>query len=355
MHSSSFRRIVHLSLLCFLLLPNPAAGNEQQRIRIAVKEFPPLVMPEKRGLCIDMAKVICKRHNLVPEFIMYNSVPDFLAAVKNGECQLGFAGITITAEREKFIDFSQPFFDSGLQIAVHAAARERFTRFTTTLLKVIGVSLVLLLLGLTLVAHLIWWLEKDEKNPQGFSMQYAEGIIDAYWWAIVTMTTVGYGDKCPRKVGGRLVAAIWMLIGIMWFAAFTATLSSTLTLDRIQPGKINGLNDLAGRRVAVIRGTTTEDYLRYYNMDMVAVDSLKNMLGLLKSDRVDAVIYDAPPLLYTAKNDPAVQVVGKMFARQRYGIVFPEKGREHLKEIFNREIITMQQNGEYNKIYDKWL
>lgn len=351
----SCRRIVHACLLFLIILSGSAAGEEARKVRIAVKEFPPLVMPEMKGLCIDMARVICKRNNLIPEFVMYESVPVFLEAVKNQECRLGFAGITITAEREKFVDFSQPFFDSGLLIGIHAGLPDRFTHFTTAVLRVIVVSLLIFLFGLTLVAHLIWWLEKDDNNPQGFSTRYGEGIIDAYWWAVVTMTTVGYGDKCPRKVSGRLVAAAWMLIGIMWFAAFTATLSSTLTLDKIQPGAIRSLTDLKQRRVAVIRGTTTEDHLRYYNMEMVLADSFSEMLKLLKNDQVDAVIYDAPPLLYAAKNDPDIQVVGEMFAEQRYGVVFPEAGQEHLKEIFNREIITMQQNGEYKQIYDKWL
>lgn len=44
-----------------------------------------------------------------------------------------------------------------------------------------------------------------------------------------------------------------------------------------------------------------------------------------------------------------------MFAERRYGVVFPEDGAEKLKEIFNREIINMQQNGEFQKIYNKWL
>ena len=351
----SSRRIFYVCLLVLILLPNSATGAGQEKIRIAVKEFPPLVLPEMKGLCIDMAKVICKRHNLVPEFVMYANVPDFLAAVKNKECQLGFAGITITADREEFVDFSQPFFDSGLLIGIHAGLPDRLTHFTTAILRVIGFSFLIFLFGLTLVAHLIWWLEKDDHNPRAFSTSYRKGIIDAYWWAVVTMTTVGYGDKCPRKISGRLVAAAWMLIGIMWFAAFTATLSSTLTVDRMQPGAINSLEDLKERKVAVIAGTTTEDYLRFYSMEMVLADSLAEMLTMLKNDRVDAVIYDAPPLLYAAKNDSAIRVVGEMFAEQRYGVVFPEKGQERLKEIFNREIITMRQNGEYKKIYDKWL
>ena len=347
--------IIVLCLLLFVCVPLRVFAGQPQKIRIAVKEFPPLVLPDMKGLCIDMAKDICKRHNLIPEFVLYQNVPDFLQAVESKSCHLGFAGITITAEREKTVDFSQPFFDSGLQIAIHTGKAHRLTGFTLAVLRVVGVSLTILFLGLTLVAHLIWWLEKDDYNKHAFSRKYRKGIVDAYWWAIVTMTTVGYGDKYPRKISGRLVAALWMIIGVMWFAGFTATLSSTLTLDRLHPGAINNLADLDKHTVAVIRGTTTEEYLRYYSIDIVLADSLASMVGLLKNDQVDAIIYDSPPLLYTAKNDPEIQVVGDIFAEQRYGVVFPENGEEELKEIFDQEIITMRQNGEYKKIYNKWL
>jgi ABC-type amino acid transport substrate-binding protein len=330
-------------------------GEERQHIRIAVKEFPPLVMAEKKGLCIDMATVICERNGLVPEFVFYKNVPEFIEAVEKKDTDLGFSGITITADREKLVDFSQPFFDSGLIIAVHANNAKKITRFPTVIIRVIGFSLVIFLVGLTFVAHIIWWLEKDDENIHGFSTKYSKGIVDAYWWAVVTMTTVGYGDKCPKKISGRLVAAAWMIIGIMWFAGFTATLSTVLTLNRLQPGNIRSIADLDQRRVALIEGTTTENYLRYYNIKMVLSGSLEEMITLLKNDQVDAVIYDAPPLQYRAKSDPEIQVVGDLFAEQRYGVVFPEEGDDRLKEIFNREIINMQQNGEFQKIYDKWL
>jgi voltage-gated potassium channel len=48
---------------------------------------------------------------------------------------------------------------------------------------------------------------------------------DAYWWAIVTVTTVGYGDVSPKTGEGRLIAAVLMLVGIGIIGVFTATLA----------------------------------------------------------------------------------------------------------------------------------
>src|SRR5580765_949998 len=49
---------------------------------------------------------------------------------------------------------------------------------------------------------------------------------DGVWWAVVTVTTVGYGDVYPRTVGGRIVAIVLMLTGIGFLAVLTATVSS---------------------------------------------------------------------------------------------------------------------------------
>jgi len=275
--------------------------------------------------------------------------------VESGDCHIGFAGITITPEREKRVDFSQPFFESGLTIAVRNETFDQITYVGGALVRVIGLSIALFFVGLTVVAHLVWWIERDDADPQGFPTAYGKGIVDAYWWAVVTMSTVGYGDKRPKKIGGRAIAAIWMFIGIIWFAGLTATLSSALTVDRIQHGEISDLPDLYGKKVSVIAGTTSEDFLRYHNVKIVLARSFDELLANLKGGRSDAVVYDAPPLLYAAKLDPGIKVVGDMFAHQSYGIVFPNHGAEVLKEMFDIEIMTSRQNGEYQKVYSKWF
>ncbi len=67
-------------------------------------------------------------------------------------------------------------------------------------------------------------------------------IGDSLWWAIQTVTTVGYGDLVPRSVAGRLVASLVMLVGIGFLTVITATITSTFI-------------ETARRR---IDGTTTE-------------------------------------------------------------------------------------------------
>src|SRR6056297_1001689 len=55
-----------------------------------------------------------------------------------------------------------------------------------------------------------------------------EGFLDALWWSIVTITTVGYGDKYPITIAGRIIAIILMLTGIGIFGAVTANIADLL-------------------------------------------------------------------------------------------------------------------------------
>jgi len=86
--------------------------------------------------------------------------------------------------------------------------------------------LLTVLLGCFLVvdigAMMVLHLEKDVPGATVTSVQ------DAFWWALVTITTVGYGDHFPITSGGRMVAAVLMLTGIGLFGTLTAFLSSKL-------------------------------------------------------------------------------------------------------------------------------
>ena len=60
---------------------------------------------------------------------------------------------------------------------------------------------------------------------------------DALWWAIVTVTTVGYGDRYPVTEGGRIVAVVLMLVGIGLIGVLTATVASVFIKEHTDANK----------------------------------------------------------------------------------------------------------------------
>jgi len=60
---------------------------------------------------------------------------------------------------------------------------------------------------------------------------------DGIWWAVVTMTTVGYGDRFPVTGAGRIVGVVLMFSSIILISFFTATVSSIFVARKIQEGR----------------------------------------------------------------------------------------------------------------------
>jgi len=78
------------------------------------------------------------------------------------------------------------------------------------------------------------------------------GILDTLWWALVTITTVGYGDVVPHSTMGRIVGLILMLSGVVLVSLFTATIASIFVERKIKEGE--GLESLKEKNQIVICG-----------------------------------------------------------------------------------------------------
>src|SRR5206468_530793 len=114
----------------------------------------------------------------------------------------------------------------------------------------------LLLLGLAVAAHFLWLFER-RKNAEMFPRGYLRGVGESLWWTISIVITGGCENKTPLGLGGRLVAIIWMLMGILMVSYLTATVTTALTVHQLT-SDINGPGDLSGHVVATVKGSTAE-------------------------------------------------------------------------------------------------
>ncbi len=142
--------------------------------------------------------------------------------------------------------------------------------------------------------------------------------------------------------------------GVVFVALYTAQFAASLTVKQIQGG-ISGPEDLPGRRVATTRGSTTVAYLRDVNAQVVEVATIDEAYAALLDKNVDAVVFDAPVLQYFAANagKGRVQVVGSLFRKEDYGIVFPQNSP--LRKRVNDALLALREDGSYQQLYDRWF
>ena len=333
------------------------ATPHQQKLRVLVKPTEPFTFErdgEIVGFSIDLWKRIAEEAGLSFEITMLKTLPEVLTAVEKGEADIGVGAISITPAREKILDFTHPFFDSGLQIMTrgdgNASSRAAYQAlFRGDVAKVVGV----LLIAILLVSHLLWLFER-KRNQESFPGGYRAGVWESAWWAICTIISGGCENKSAVTIAGRLVAIAWMIGGIFLTSFITATLASAMTINKLS-SNINGIADLKGQAIAAITGSTAEIYLKEKGFSPAGQSDLASAIDLLKAGNAKAVVYDSPMLRYYISRNAgdALKLAGDLFERQGYGFALT-LGSPHRKAI-NEAILKLQTEGFTAALERKWF
>jgi polar amino acid transport system substrate-binding protein len=346
------------AFLLFITVASVLGQPREQKLRVGTRIVKPFVFEENRaltGFSIELWQEISGQLNAKSEFVMKATVKELLEATRSKEVDLAIAAISITAEREIDWDFSQPMFDAGLQILTPAQGTQSslFTSiiagvFSSAVLPILGLVLLMILIP----AHLVWFFERRNSTGMITHRSYFPGIFEACWWAASTLAT--QADQMPRAALARVVAVISMFAGVVFIAYFTATVTSSLTLQQLR-GDINGPEDLPGKRVATVKGSTSMDYLRSRNIEAMEFTNVEEALRTMQQGSADAVVYDAPVLLYYASHQGKgkMQVVGNIFRKESYGILFPSNSP--YRKPVNEALLKIRENGTYDRLYGKWF
>ena len=335
------------------------AAQSDSRLRVGISPFAPFVFlggEEPSGASIDFWRNVARKLNIEFEFVACTGVADKLKRLEEGRIDIAIGGITITEKREEIFDFTHPQYRTGLDILILRSENPSAISFISTFFtKNILMVLAGILLLVVVAGHIIWLVERSNKRTTTtFHQNYLPGVFEGMYWALVTASTVGYGDKVPRRWIGRIFAGFLIIMFLPLFAYFIAQLSSDLTVRNLKHN-INGPEDLVGKQVAVVKGTTSQEYMEKQRSYIDAFDNFENAYAALLAESVDAVVYDAPDLLYYANGEGQgkVTVVGKIFAPQDYAMALPQGSR--WREKINRAVLALLESGETKYIRLKWF
>jgi ABC-type amino acid transport substrate-binding protein len=319
---------------------------------------PPFAMKDRdgdwEGIAVNLWRHVAQDLGLRFEF-REMAIRDLVAGLEQGRLLAALTAVA-TADREAVMDFSHPYYSSGLAIAVPVRASSgNWFEPLGNVISFRTVKITSVLLGLLLIAAILVWLFEHHANPEHFNPRPLRGITDGLWWAAVTSTTVGYGDKTPRTRAGRVIGVIWMFAAVVLIALFTAQVTSSLTVTSLT-GRVRGPADLAHVKVGAIPDSPAQAVLRAkFGVSAAGYPGFRQGLEALDRGDIDAFVGAEPVLRYEiANNFPAsLAVVGESFMRVDYVFAFP-LGSEMRKQV-NRVILSYIETDEWRDLLRQYL
>ncbi len=326
------------------------AAEGPGRLLVGVKEAPPFVIRQEdgrwSGISVELWRAVAD--DLGKEYtVRAFELEPLLAAVRAGEVDVAVGALTISEAREQFADFTHGYYVSSLGIAVPITFGASWLGTLSSFFS-IQVTKVLtgLVLALLVFGALVWWFER-RGNAEQFGGGPVAGVGSGFWWAAVTMTTVGYGDKFPLTTGGRVVALVWMYASLVLVSVFIGVIASALTVSSLT-SSVSGPEDLPRVRVASVGDTASGQWLTDKYIGFSSYPDVKAALQALRDGRADAVVYDMPILSYLARQNPKsdFSVLPRKFALNRYGFALTEGSP--LRESVNRAVLASIESPEWN-------
>src|SRR5271165_7132239 len=204
--------------LALLLFGAGAAADEAQAsapLKVAVYDVPPYgsVEPDGSidGVSVDLwrraAEAMGRDYRLVP----MHEMEAILQGLERKDYDAAIGAITITPGRLARVDFSYPAHRSGVAVAVRkeSGPLAAFLAYGAVVAELS--PLIALTLALLVVMGVAMWIAE---RPMRSNESAVASLRDGVYWAVVTMTTVGYGDKTPKTTTGRTIAILWMLVSV---------------------------------------------------------------------------------------------------------------------------------------------
>ena len=343
----------------FLTAPLDRALAAERRptapLRVAVYDLPPYGAVGSdgalSGVSVDLWRRVAEELEWEYKLTPVSQMESILSGLEQGRFDAAIGAITITPEREARVDFSYPTHQSGVAVALRketgplAAIVSYVTVAADLGYLIVGVLVLLLLLGV-----LIWLIERPVRTGTQAREDSVATLRDGFYWAVVTMTTVGYGDKTPKTPLGRLVAVVWMLSSVALVSLLSASLVSRLTAERVENNGIAAESDLSGKKLAAVAQSSGAEYLDGLHLKYEKYDNLAEALSSLADGRSNAVVNSVGALQYlvAARFAQIIRVPRVLLAPAFMAFALPDNSP--LKKPVDRALIKITASPEWKSV-----
>lgn len=294
-----------------------------EAIKAGLYISPPFVTRTKdgfSGMAVELWNALATNRSIDTEFIEYPTLSDLVHAVGAGEVDVAVTNLTITAARAEHVDFTQPWFDAGLQIMISDAPRSGFGNLVAGLASSGHLRAFAWIAGVIVFATALLTLF-DRRFDQNFPTRWREGIAESFY-AVMSVAVSGRAPSRKNLFGwvGRIWSAMWLICGVAVLAYVTSSVTTVMTTLALTD-HISSLSDLPGKKIGVLSGSTADDFATTSGLSKITFANIDSAVEALVSGQIDAIVGDSPVLQYYEHTRPQhdVSVVGAIFQPDKYG------------------------------------
>jgi ABC-type amino acid transport substrate-binding protein len=360
------RFVCHLAAFVLLLLVGGAAVGAEpgttSPLRVAVYDVLPYGGRDREGLfagaSVDLWRRVAEQLEWPYRLTLVAQMDDVLSGVQAGAYDVAIGAITITPERLARVDFSYPTHRSGVAAAFakRSDTESAFHEYVAAVAE-LGPLILATLILLAVTGVLMWWFERSRStkagNPDAQSsvMSWHEGI----YWAVVTMTTVGYGDKTPKTLVGRALAVGWMVGSLVMVSLLTTSLVARITVSRVEGNVAIRVGDLAGKRLAAASESSGAEYLDAQQLAYQKYGTLAEALDAVAAGRADAAVNSVGALQYLVSTRFADSIAPPHGVLAPAYMAFALPANSALKKPLDRALTIVAASPEWRSVEETYF
>jgi polar amino acid transport system substrate-binding protein len=343
----------------------PASAAEQREpetLRIAVYDVPPYGYVDSdgsiSGVSVDLWRMVAEQMEWPFRLIPVSDMESILGGLEQGRYDAAIGAITITPERAARVDFSYPAHRSGVAIAMRKETGLFFalTSYGTAVSE-LG-PLILVILAMLILIGIAMWIVERRARAAALGAGAESAVVslrDGLYWAVVTMTTVGYGDKTPKTPLGRGVAILWMMSSLVLVSLLSTSLVSRLTADRVEARDLAASIDLNGRKLAAVAHSSGAEYLDQMHLPYTKYKDLPEALDSLANGQTNVVVNSVGALQYFVAKRYAkvIEIPQGLLAPAHMAIALPE--HSPIKKPIDRALIKITNSPEWRTLEERFF
>ncbi|RLM80364.1 glutamate receptor 2.7-like [Panicum miliaceum] len=315
------------------------------------------------GYCIEVFDAVMSKMPY-PVSYEYVPIPDssdsydrFVSLLPEQKADIIVGDVTITASRMANVDFSMPFTDSGWSMVV--AVRTETSTSMWIFLQPLTTSLWLASLAFFCFTGFVVWAIEHRINPEFRGTPWQQfGLI--FYFAFSTLV-FSHKEKLESNLS-RFVVIIWVFVVLILTSSYTASLTSMLTVQKLQP-TVTDVRELqrSGAYIGYQDGSFIKDSLRKIGFDEARMRNFSTAEGYAEAlskgpanGGVAAVFDEIPYLkLFLSQYCDGYAMVGPVYKTDGFGFVFP-LGSPLTPDV-SRAVLTLAEGEEMAQIEEKWF